>query len=213
MLRKELVMKLNECFLCQSRCHSSGEVDLFRIECPRCGGYEITEEALLTPLDHFISEHLYLASAVARHSWDRRKPLRIDSKLLRDRSEFESRILSLCPRGTQEKMNVILRYIAGKSRYPGDAVVIVPDEVSAPLYCRNGSEVRFFLRSLSDQSLIRLEPAGKSLDVSLSAPGWRRVEELERPNIESKQAFVAMWFDEQMDEVAPLVVGIRPAVG
>jgi hypothetical protein len=36
-------------------------------------------------------------------------------------------------------------------------------------------------------------------EVKVAVGGWARLEEIERPNIESKQAFVAMWFAKELD--------------
>jgi hypothetical protein len=192
------------CLICQSTCESTDldSADVYRIQCPRCGEYEITDEADRNgraAIDTFVAEHLYLLSAVARRSWDRNKRLRIDSRLLEDRSEFESRILSLCPLGTEDKMNFILRHIAEKSKCPGHAVRITLDEEYRRLYCKNGLELDFFLKSLDEQHVIRLDLQSGRADVTLTTNGWIRVEELDRPNAESKQAFVAMWFDKQLD--------------
>ena len=44
--------------------------------------------------------------------------------------------------------------------------------------------------------------------LSLTVEGKQKVEELAKPNIESKQAFVAMWFDEQMESAYS--DGIKP---
>jgi len=174
------------------------------VECPRCGEYEITDVAKDAQPDEFVKEHLYLLSALARNHWDLKKRghekrLRIDAKLLTDRSEFEARVLSQCPRGVQEKMNTILRHIAERSKCPGHAVRVVPDEECARVYCKNGLEMGFFLKSLRGQRLVELDDKGGYFDTTVTADGWTRVEELDRPNAESKQAFVAMWFDGQLD--------------
>jgi nucleoside 2-deoxyribosyltransferase len=96
-------------------------------------------------------------------------------------------------------MNFILRHIADKSKCPGHAVRITLDEEYRRLYCKNGLELDFFLKSLDEQHVIRLDSQSGHADVTLTTNGWIRIEELERPNIESKQAFVAMWFDDTLD--------------
>jgi len=42
------------------------------------------------------------------------------------------------------------------------------------------------------------DTAMKVLRLSITAQGWRMIEELQHRNLESKQAFVAMWFDKEM---------------
>jgi nucleoside 2-deoxyribosyltransferase len=46
--------------------------------------------------------------------------------------------------------------------------------------------------------------------VTITPVGWRRIQELSKTTHESKQAFVAMWFDEQMD--ASYRDAIKPAI-
>jgi len=195
---------MDKCFLCPSQCNrdyvqGGPELREYIVQCARCGEYIITRDVDMHPPEGFIADHLYLLSSVARRCWDRKERLQIDAKLLYDPSEFESRILSQCPKRTQDKMNVILRYIAEKSKCPGYAVRINPDEECTRLYCKNGLEMMFFLETLDEQHLIGLNPISNHADATLTADGWTRMEELERTNVKSKQAFVAMWFDKQLD--------------
>jgi hypothetical protein len=187
------------CRLCNGTCEESSDSFLqrvYRLECPRCGEYEITDVAKNARLDELVKKHLYLPSALVRNSWEHGKRLRIDAKILEDRLEFEARVLSQCPRSTQEKMNVILHYTADRSEHPGSAVGIRPDTEYAFGYCRDGLEMRFFLDSLHERHLLYYSHGRDDHRFfKLTADGWAKVEELERPNIESKQAFVAMWFD------------------
>jgi nucleoside 2-deoxyribosyltransferase len=195
---------MGKCALCgldripyeeQSNC------DAYRVQCPRCGEYIVTEEALrdLESPQGFVQDHLHLLSAVARHS-NRKEPLHIDTRLLRDRPEFEARVLSQCPRGVLQKGDYILRHLADKSPYPGSEVIIDAGGDYSIFYCRNEPELRFHLKSLGERGLVTDvgARANGTLGATLTANGWRHVEELEKPNIESKQAFVAMWFDDQM---------------
>jgi nucleoside 2-deoxyribosyltransferase len=171
----------------------------YRVQCPRCGEYVIAEAVI----DHLkrggaLAENRHLLSAVARRSWDRGKRLYIDAKLTRDPAEFEARILSQCPRGVHEKMDAILRYIAGNSKCPGHTVTVKPDSDYVRVFCKNSLEMGFLLRSLDERSLLDAQEHSGPFDVRLTAEGWTKVEELEQPNVESKQAFVAMWFDDQV---------------
>jgi len=114
--------------------------------------------------------------------------LRVDARLLQDRSQFEAKVLSLCPRATQDKMSVILRYIAEKSKCPGYAVKVVPDDEYVFVYCKNGLEMRFLLSSLRERRRLDVDDLSDHLKVVLTADGWTKVEELEKPNMESSQA-------------------------
>ncbi|MHA1206864.1 MAG: nucleoside 2-deoxyribosyltransferase [Candidatus Hodarchaeales archaeon] len=110
----------------------------------------------------------------------------------------------MCPRSTQEKTNAILTYIAEKASYPRDQILIDEDSISPIFYCINVEEVKAYLKHLKDSNLVdfsgpRIEKNGTSCyRLELTVEGWQKVEEQAKPNIESKQAFVAMWFDDEM---------------
>jgi len=171
----------------------------FHVTCPRCGSYTITKRAVNAEPDHFVKKRLHLISAVARWSSERGNVLQVDSALLEDRSEFEVKILSMCPRSVQEKMDGILRYIAEKSSYPGSSIFINKESDYPLFYCKGTKELQFYIGHLEYEALIGSTGESKDhWDLRLRGDGWRRVEELAMPNIESKQAFVAMWFNDEV---------------
>ena len=194
---------MDSCKLCNGKldqCDSQSALDLlYRVKCPRCGVYQISSLALSTEPESFVKERFHLISAVARWNSERNNSLLIKKELLDDRSEFEARILSVCPRSTQEKMDRILAYVAENSSYPGQKIHI-NGEYDYPLfYCKGTEELGFYIKHLEEIALVgHPEIDAGHFRLALSAEGWRRVEERTKPNIESKQAFVAMWFDEEL---------------
>ena len=194
---------MDNCILCNEKlklCDSHGALNqLFRVVCPRCGRYDVTENAELAEPERFVKERLHLISAVTRRHSERNIILRINEKLLVDISEFEARILSLCPRTTQEKMNSILTYIAEKSSYPGQMIQI-NRYLDYPLfYCKGMEELEFYFGHLEFMGLVGRDPnISGPMRLMLSGEGWKVVEEQTKPNIESKQTFVAMWFDDEL---------------
>ncbi|MBN2312464.1 MAG: hypothetical protein JXM79_00955 [Sedimentisphaerales bacterium] len=200
---------MDTCKLCggkldEADIDSNSSLDtLYLIHCPRCSVYTITDCAIEADLDPFVEKHLHLISAMARWRSEKRSRLHIEEKLLVDRSEFESQILSVCPRSVEEKTNNILRYVAEKSSYPG-APISFNKELDYPLfYCKGQSELTFYLDYLKNRGLLGeiSSGAGGNWRMRLSVDGCRKVEELAKQNIESKQAFVAMWFDDRMKSV------------
>ena len=194
-----------KCKLCDSACEEFGSStplgQEYRVVCPRCGEYEITDMAQDAQPEEFVRAHLYLLSGLVRNSWDRRKRLRIDAKLLGDRAEFEARVLSQCPRGVLQTGDCIPRHLADRSSYPGNEVIINTAQDYPKFYCRNDPELRFHVKTLGERGLVT-DVGGRAsgtLGATLTADGWRHVEEMGRPSTESKQAFVAMWFDVQLD--------------
>ncbi len=176
-----------------------GSYTLLRVECPRCGTYNIDDRTLSHEPDPFIKERLYLISAVARWNSERGNVFTVKPLLLRDRSEFEAGILSMCPHNKQEIMNHILTYIAEKTPYTG-AWITINKELDYPLfYCENKEALQFYIGHLEFLTLIGSDQSGDEnlWKGRLSGYGWIRVEELAKTNIESTQAFVAMWFTDE----------------
>lgn len=195
---------MDSCKLCGSSEASCFAVEksnvLLCVKCPRCGEYCINCHAISAEPDPFIKERLYLISAVARWNSERGNLLQIEETLLKDRSEFEARILNMCLLTTQEKMDHILAYVAEKSS-PGESMIIDKESDYPLFYCTGKEEVQFWLNSLDFVALLGEVSPGDTKDhweLKLSAEGWQKVEEQAKPNIESKQAFVAMWFDDEM---------------
>ncbi|MBN2132463.1 MAG: hypothetical protein JW741_23375 [Sedimentisphaerales bacterium] len=95
----------------------------------------------------------------------------------------------------------ILLYVQERSACPGDRVEVDLEKDYPLFFCRGWEELKFHLRYLKDVGMIDF-PGVISRDpwnVVLLTPGWQRVEELRKPNIDSKQAFVAMWFSDEVD--------------
>ena len=195
-------ISMDSCKLCGGKpckVEFGGSIDKCQVKCPKCGVYILIDNAIDTEPDNFVKERLHLISAVARWSSERGNVLKVEPALLRDRSEFEARILSVCPRNTQEKMDGILRYIAENSS-PGRMIDINYDRDRPLFFCEDGHELRYYCFYLDKQELVTLgRNDGESYtEIRLSPDGWSKVAEMAKPNIESKQAFVAMWFDGKM---------------
>jgi len=75
-------------------------------------------------------------------------------------------------------------------------------------------EFVYFAETLEKQGLVEARSAGDfslvANGVRLTPAGWQRVSELERSQRDSDQAFVAMWFDNSLDEVWER--GFKPAL-
>ncbi|OHB82656.1 MAG: hypothetical protein A2Z38_06110 [Planctomycetes bacterium RBG_19FT_COMBO_48_8] len=83
-------------------------------------------------------------------------------------------------------------------------MLIDEDSISPLFYCKNAEEVVSYLKHLKDSNLLdfgalRQEKNGAlCYRLELTVKGWQKVEDQAKPNIESKQAFVAMWFDDSL---------------
>ena len=107
-----------------------------------------------------------------------------------------------------ERMDRFLRYLSRISPFVGARFVI--EETDELLYAQawseskmlvttmpnSQSEIEFFLDSLAAKGWINLHGSGH---YDLTVEGYAHLEELERRATDSSQAFVAMWFDDAME--------------
>jgi nucleoside 2-deoxyribosyltransferase len=201
--KKEATM--SECRLCEGPCNErilpGRNVPEYWIDCARCGTYVLSDPALHLLHEAYVKEHIHLLSAMTRRSWEHGDNLLIDEQLLGDRPEFEARVLSQCPKRVGEKLDRILLYLEEHSPHPGSEVKVDLAKDYPLFFCYGSDELAFHLHHLKDSDMIDLQGfvSGDPWILTLSTAGWQYVEELQKPNVESKQAFVAMWFDAQLD--------------
>lgn len=193
-----------KCKLCSNPCEQIRGTDAlerrYLIRCACCGEYVITDDALLDQPEDFVQERFHLVSGVARRCWEGGKRFQIDTKLFWDRAEFVTRVLSMCPKSTQDKAHLILAYLAGHSSRAGETVMVDTRHGFPLFYCKNEEELLFFVKSLEGLGMLHREPdVGIRLALVLSLEGWQRVEELRRPNAASMQAVVVTWLDDELD--------------
>jgi hypothetical protein len=210
--------KTEQCPLCQTNCqvdsytetYNTGKLPTYRVECPVCGEYIIVNQARKLQKR---KETLYIISGVTRNYYEFNKsPFIITEKMIHNDSEFQVEFLSKVPKSVLDKASLLLQYIAHKSSHPGDFVRIKEQEDYPVCFCKNGSELRFYINSLTESEDI-IEHSVPNLKATyhsflLTAKGWQKIESMARPNLESKQAFVAMWFDESLKEI--FTKGLEP---
>ena len=117
--------------------------------------------------------------------------------------------------GVNERAERLLRFIGKQSKSIGDVVALSSNPEStadtdelAMAWSESTTlgEVRFLADYLTEQHWIRVVQDAR---YNVTVDGYRRLAEL-RTNPDIRQAFVAMWFDEEMDGVYER--GVEPAI-
>lgn len=182
----------------------------------------------------------YLISGTASAmltSWDVRKKIQLTAWLVEQRRlgiscpEISSTILDEVTKGrvmsVHERADALLRYLGARSELLGTVVKFyasdnakapgTADELLAWTASRNIIEVITLAEYCREEGWIEhrvTERTGSSKntvhELMLRPPGYARLAELEGTNVASKQAFVAMWFDETMKQIYD--EGIAPAI-
>src|SRR5713101_2205924 len=189
-----------------------------------CGEYRITKQASL---------------AVARLSQEERAKI---SAYLRERNIKQQDLITLLsespapgshdipvvgvedilrssfPSTIPERLDRALVNLRHLSPHPG-TVIPLNEQTDYPVLFAENTDVFYFIRrTLQDMDYIEKDPLpspATSPSVILTAKGWNRIVEIERaaPTKDSKQAFVAMWFDGSLDKAycEGIVKAIREA--
>jgi len=149
-------------------------------------------------------------SSVTRQTHERGGSFQITKDVVCDDDSFDAQIRSIAPRGVVEKSNLLLQYLAKETEYPNKVAVIEPLWDFPIAFCKDRSELDFYISHLADSGLVKhVQSTARSYGLKITFKGWEKIEQLARPNPESKQAFVAMWFSDEVEDafskgIAPL---------
>ena len=116
-----------------------------------------------------------------------------------------------------DRADEILKFLKNKSHILGTAVDIVvyrENTLSNSIAdyseyfdlliqseCVNSKDLRYLLNYLEYKKFIKIQDSSTSLTCELTVAGYERLEAIEKLNYDSTRAFIAMWFDEEMNEV------------
>jgi hypothetical protein len=188
--------------------------------CDRCGTYYITAEAAdeLGVLRRREPGRSAILSGVTREQSERDNPITICSSSYDPRGaepvgmRIDEALDTLAARSIPERMDRVLLNLARRSHHPGDAVRVDPERDYPLLHAENAQAAQFALDHMVRSGLldrpIAFDQGGG--DYALTVDGWAKIDELSAGRPESRQGFVAMWFDPQLNDVWDN--GLRPAI-
>jgi len=123
-------------------------------------------------------------------------------------------LLNEYPRTVPAVLDAALLNMSRMVNFPSELVEITNVKKWA-LFAHDGSSAKYILRQLKDLGYVKeMVPEGNPADgtiyFSIEARGWERLADLEGSLGSPRQAFVAMWFSEEMEPI--FREGILPAV-
>jgi hypothetical protein len=200
----------NSCAICDwpasgVRMRNSGEFDGLIIECPRCGTYGLIGREAMSQSFNWTSEVKNALSCAARQASEAGQPIRIAGSNAVDlaRPHMNTRVSD-----NQERL---LREIARGADRPQKGVGLSPETDFTVIDCYSEEEFVWHIGWLERQQLVYRTGAGpKSVGLTLSMEGWKRVQPFPRPGGFPGRCFVAMWFSDETR--AAYERGIEPAV-
>jgi hypothetical protein len=188
-------MNTNGCPICSDQSASSVHApegrDALRITCPKCGSYEIDGTTAASDLAKYGDR--YLLSAIVRNRYE------LGEKVCLSANNLEH-LIDGAPTfdDPYTKLDILLKHIHRLSGRVGRWAQFSFANDFPLLYCEDQQEFHFYVKKAKELDLIEFPI---STGVRLTYSGWNRLMELSKTSIRSDQAFVAMWFDTNLDPI------------
>lgn len=194
----------NVCKICDSLNSSHAllpnYVDIYEVHCPKCNYYQISDSFLESTVT-IPKEDMLLFSGYLRLNSSEENPIIIKTDFF---NKIPDIIATFKKMSVSEKVENILVYIYGSTTKVLGEINISEDEIYR-FFLRASGDLRTILDYLKGRRLIQY---GYNVDKKyyrciLTIEGWERYEQLKNKiiNINSKQAFVAMSFDEGLKNI------------
>lgn len=189
------------CTICNSQLIQSqaSERDTYKVNCPRCGNYEITDEALTKfQKSELADKTLSISYWLRQHQTIDKKPIYIELKLMR------SLLIPFAPPKPNEQANNLLFWIAENVNKPEGSTDLPLSYLIPVVGATNEKNVAYIAEYLREQGFINFKDfhysaindalASKELKAQMTFKGWERYDELLRTSKDSSLAFMAMKF-------------------
>lgn len=187
-------------------------------DCPRCGSY-IVDEFLERQLKDDPQKAFMVACLVQEKQLSKERKLYavLSDDCTPPKEHFSkhqivywrvNRLLAEFPKPT-ELIDRALLNLWRRVRHPMDGIALDPQEAQYILYCPD-NDIRLLTYMAEMQLLVKESITRGSINLRITPHGWQRVLDLKTQVPETKQAFVAMWFADQMD--AFYKDGMAPAI-
>lgn len=127
--------------------------------------------------------------------------------------EFEAALENRDP-SVQEKLLMLLGYMASLSSYPGDIVGVQPASDYPVLCAKNRVEADFYVQALEEDELISVDRAlGREPNCIVTSRGWQELERVQQSGADSPNGFIAMWFDPAQNPTSDAIKSAIAASG
>lgn len=178
--------------------------------CHRCGFIHLTQEAVEDfDWKKFKDKDKKAISITLRNEWERKGRKRTGKIITYN--DLEQIISAFRPLDPIEKMDQALINFEKASFYVG-SLVNFNQNIDYPLYyCNEPGELIAICRLLFKAGLtFAPDTFNPQNNLYITANGYQRLREIKKPNRDSRQCFVAMWFTTDMNEV--FESAIKPAI-
>lgn len=178
--------------------------------CNRCGFVHLTREAAEDfEGGRFKDNDKNAISITLRNEWERRGRRRTEKQITYE--DLEQIVSAFRPLDPIEKMDQALINFEKASFYVGSLVKFDLAKDYPLYYCKVPGELRAICKLLYNAGLIFApDAANPQNNLYITADGYQRLREIQKPNRDSRQCFVAIWFTAEMNDV--FENAIKPAI-
>ncbi|OGH97284.1 MAG: hypothetical protein A2039_03070 [Candidatus Melainabacteria bacterium GWA2_34_9] len=199
------------CPACDNAATKESGGNLFRIDCPECGEFNIGDAFNIPELTE--EEKIKLRHWL--YNLDKEDVTRLKNPI--NKSNKDKFFNNIKMPTILEKIDLVLNYLSNKTNYFFQEIEIYAGTDYRLFFCKNGRELVDILRHLIDETFIKgnLTLTYKSGEpkppykIQLMPKGLKYLEESGK-NLKSDQCFIAMWFNDEMQNVYSDV--INPAI-
>lgn len=195
-------MSAETCKICNSQLINYslrlGKVDVYEIDCPCCGHYDVSESFLFSTSPSYSTEEMRLFSGYIRNTSSEEDPMFLTGDTYNNIQEIISPYKRL---SVTQKINNLIKFIYDRADKPYKQILIKPDEIYR-FYIHSIDDFYMIVNYLTEQNYIR-NPSHTSAQSTfwVTVEGWRKYESLKETNINSKKVFVAMSFDSKLKPI------------
>jgi hypothetical protein len=198
------------CPICGQDCThalNDGRAGVTFFGCPTCGKYGISKEATFYIRDLPKSEKTKLSAYLRERDIRGDPPVTLFEKV-NPESSYETPVIEVrdvisedFPSLVSERLDRILQNIYRRSTYPGQRIQFTIERDYPVFFAENTEAMIFLAKTLGERGWIDYDLAMSAIDVRLTESGWSRIAELEigKTKKDSRQVFVAMWFEPSLD--------------
>jgi hypothetical protein len=193
------------CPICLRPAHLASSLTgaaVYDVSCKACGQYCITMSAAAST-GLVSDEKRHILSGAVRNRFEQNEKVHIST------TNLEAILDSVSiPSDPFEAIDLLLKYFLRKAGKTSDVVRLDMENDYPIVFAKDQDEFRYYLAKARELGYIEQRGGGPSYRLDLE--GWRRLADLKEYERKSDQAFVAMWFDPNLDEAWKN--GFKPAL-
>lgn len=169
-------------------------------KCERCGEFEASFEIIsFSDVRKNIAEIGYILSGLARELYETGQKMPVF--MIKNIEETLKHPLIPDVTSIEEKIQKFLQHLRRKTEYFGNELNLGDIETVVPLaYAKNNKELIALFTLINEKKLAKIGTTDGIVKANVLASGWEITNSLKQKNEKSNRGFIAIWFDETMDE-------------